>query len=253
MTTIKSYLRYPLLSVPISLLGLYRRAVFSLILAALVIVLLEQFTNIDLMIEDYYYSPELKTFIWKNTWFAKEFMHVYVKDFITAGAVSLIFLLLLDGFITFSWLDHLSRFRLRFIASASIIIPFVISTLKHQSMLHCPWDIKRYGGDAPFVRLFNHVPMGMDAGHCFPAGHASAGLWLAAVCVFWLPNHPKTALKMFFAGLSVGFLLGWVQQMRGAHFLSHTLWSTWIASLIIVVMLISTHFLINQKNNLCRT
>jgi membrane-associated PAP2 superfamily phosphatase len=230
----------------------YKRAIYGLLLAALVIVLLEQFTNIDLMIEDYYYNQELKTFVWKNAWFAKEFMHVYVKDFIIAGAVSLIFLVLLDGFITFSWLDHLSRFRLRFIASASIIIPLVISTLKHQSMLHCPWDISHYGGNAPFVRLLSHVPESMKAGHCFPAGHASTGLWLAAACVFWLPNHPKTALKVFFAGLSVGFLLGWVQQMRGAHFLFHTLWATWLASLMIVFMLVFTHFLFIQKNHLCR-
>jgi membrane-associated PAP2 superfamily phosphatase len=38
-------------------------------------------------------------------------------------------------------------------------------------------------------------------------------------------------------GLGFGFLLGWVQQMRGAHFLFHTLWSMWISSLIILVML----------------
>jgi membrane-associated PAP2 superfamily phosphatase len=26
----------------------------------------------------------------------------------------------------------------------------------------------------------------------------------------------------------VGLGLGWVQQMRGAHFMSHTLWSGWV-------------------------
>ena len=230
----------------------YKRAVYGLMASAAGIVILEQFTNVDLWIEDYYYNPELKTFIWKNSWFAKELMHVYVKDFIIAVAVALIALTLLDAFIKFRWIDSLSRFRFRFIASASIIVPFVISTLKHRSMLHCPWDLARYGGDAPFVRLLNNIPSGMTAGHCFPAGHASTGLWLAAVCVFWLPDQPKTAFRVFVAGLSVGFLLGWVQQMRGAHFLFHTLWSTWLASLMIVVMLISTHFLFIQKNNLCR-
>jgi membrane-associated PAP2 superfamily phosphatase len=230
----------------------YKRPIFGLILAALVIVILEQFTNIDLWLADYYYSPELKTFVWKNTWFAKNLMHIYVKDFIISGAVVLISFVLLDTFVKFRWLDTISRLRLRFVASASIIIPLVISMLKHRSMLHCPWDLTRYGGDAPFVRLLSHIPLGMKAGHCFPAGHASTGLWLAAICVFWLPDQPKMALRMFFAGLSVGFILGWVQQMRGAHFLFHTLWATWLASLMIVVMLVSTHFLFIQKNSLCR-
>jgi membrane-associated PAP2 superfamily phosphatase len=233
-------------------LSFYKRAVYGLIAVALGIVILEQFTNIDLWIEDYYYNPELKTFVWKNTWFAKELMHVYVKDFIIIGAVGLIAFLILDAFIKFSRIDALLRFRLRFVASASIIIPFVISTLKHRSMLHCPWDLTRYGGDAPFVRLLSQIPIGMQPGHCFPAGHASTGLWLAAICVFWLPDQPKMALRMFFAGLSVGFILGWVQQMRGAHFLFHTLWATWLASLMIVMMLIFTHFLYIQKNHLCR-
>jgi membrane-associated PAP2 superfamily phosphatase len=229
----------------------YKHAIYGLLIAAIAIVLLDQFTNIDLAIEDYYYNPGLKTFAWKNTWFANEFMHVYVKDFIIVIAISLIAFVLLDSLKNFQWLDHLSRFKLRFVASASVIIPFVISTLKHNSMLHCPWDITRYGGNAPFVRLLDQVPLGMDAGHCFPAGHASTGLWLAAICVFWLPNQPKTALKVFFAGLSVGFFLGWVQQMRGAHFLFHTLWSTWLASALVVAMLISTHFFIIQKKHLC--
>ena len=30
------------------------------------------------------------------------------------------------------------------------------------------------------------------------------------------------------AALPAGLLLGWAQQLRGAHYLSHTLWSAWI-------------------------
>src|SRR5690606_5169625 len=94
-----------------------------------------------------------------------------------------------------------------------------------------------YGGDAPFLRLLDSVPTGFDIGHCFPAGHATVGLWLAALCVFWLPHKPRAALTAFCAGLGVGLLLGWVQQMRGAHFLFHTLWSAWLTCLIIWTML----------------
>ena len=88
-----------------------------------------------------------------------------------------------------------------------------------------------------FLRLFDAVPSAMQSGHCFPAGHATVALWLAALCVFWLPHKPKTAFAVFLSGLSVGFALGWVQQMRGAHFLFHTLWATWFAALVVVVML----------------
>jgi membrane-associated PAP2 superfamily phosphatase len=129
------------------------------------------------------------------------------------------------------------RKRLRFTAVAAVLVPLIISVLKRQSVLHCPWDEQRYGGTAPYLKLLDAVPSSMQAGHCFPAGHASTGLWLAAFCVFWLPHRPRVAIGVFFAGLGVGFVLGWVQQMRGAHFLSHTLWSMWIASAILLIML----------------
>lgn len=108
--------------------------------------------------------------------------------------------------------------------------------LKSQSIHHCPWDLQRYGGYAPYLRLFDSLPDGVKAGHCFPAGHASSGLWLAAFFVFWLPSRPRMACFMFMVGLLPGLMLGWVQQLRGAHFLTHTLWSAWIASLLILIL-----------------
>lgn len=50
-----------------------------------------------------------------------------------------------------------------------------------------------------------------------------------ATFLIWLPNRPRVAALVGGVTLSLGFTLGWFQQMRGAHFLSHTLWSIWIA------------------------
>lgn len=221
-----------------------KRYAIALLLFALFNLIIGQFTNIDLMIEDYYFDANSHQFIWKNTWFAKDLMHGYVKYVITDIGRLLLLVVLLD--FIFSWqkpwrvISHWLRVRLRFVAIASLIITTLVAVLKHFSALHCPWDVARYGGFAPFLRLFDTVPSNIQPGNCFPAGHATVGLWLAAFCVFWLPHKPKTALAVFFSGLSVGFALGWVQQMRGAHFLFHTLWSTWLAAFVIVIMLSMT-------------
>ena len=37
----------------------------------------------------------------------------------------------------------------------------------------------------------------------------------------------RYAYGYWLAALILGFGFGWVQMMRGAHFLSHTLWSAW--------------------------
>ena len=224
----------------------FKFAWWMLALSALVILLVGEFTHIDLMIEDYYYDSALKTFPWKNAWFAKILMHVYVKNLILGCGFLLYSILLIDLIKPLRRLNSWLRFRLRFVAIASVIIPATLSILKKYSFLHCPWDIDRYNGSAPFLKLLDYVPKGLDAGACFPAGHASTGLWLASLCVFWLPTNPTKAKQVFAIGLLVGFILGWVQQMRGAHFLFQTLWSMWIASLIILLMLQTTNTHLNR-------
>ncbi len=221
-------------------------ALFALFVSAIVLVVIAQFTNLDVKIEDYYYDAQLHQFIWKNSWFAKQFMHVYVKDLMVMLGFLLIAVTLFDLARPIKTMRNWMRIRLRFVALAAILIPSIISTAKQLSVVHCPWDVQRYGGTAPYLKLFDLMPSHLEAGHCFPAGHASTGLWLAAFCVFWLPHHPRKALTVFLAGLGVGFALGWVQQMRGAHFLSHTLWSMWITSAIILLMLCVSQSRLNR-------
>ena len=226
------------------------RAYFLLMAFALLIIVIARFTNIDLMVEDYYYSTTLHTFSWKNSWFAKELMHGYVKDFIIIIAAMCILFALIDWVRPFSAVPVWVRVRLRFVAFAAVFIPSIISGLKQTSALHCPWNEQRSGGTAPYLRLFDAIPANMEAGHCFPAGHASTGLWLAALCVFWLPHRPRAALVVYMAGLGAGFLLGWVQQMRGAHFLTHTLTSMWIASAIMLIMLSFSQSFFHRRNTI---
>ena len=215
----------------------YQRAWIALFLALLIILWIGQYTNVDLAIEDYYYDPQLKVFPWHKTWFADRFMHNILKHVIIKFGQCLILFTILDAVFRFSWMTPLYRLQFRFVAIIALFVPSLISGLKQLSVLHCPFDVDRYGGDAPFYRLLDVVSMPIKAGHCFPAGHATSGLWLAAFCVFWLPLQPKKAVLVFFAGLSVGLLMGWVQQMRGQHFLFHTLWSAWLTSLLVLALL----------------
>lgn len=215
---------------------LFRQALYSLFLLAVVVSYLSQYTQIDLRLADAMYDTASQAFPWKDDWFASIFMHRWVKFFLIALGLSLLGLLAASSFHSFRWLSNAARKRLSVVALSFLAIPAVISAMKSQSMHHCPWDVQRYGGYAPYLRLFDSLPEGVKAGHCFPAGHASSGLWLAAFAVFWLPRRPRMAVLMLAVGLIPGLVLGWVQQMRGAHFLTHTVWSAWIACLTIVVL-----------------
>ena len=213
------------------------RALALLAASALIILVLGQYTDLDLWLADLYFDPISQRFPWDKTWFATAFMHGYVKNVLMWIGFLLMAGALLDLIRPFARLAPAPRAALRISALAAFFEPLLISTLKRGSALHCPWGVDRYGGHNPFLRLLDVVPADWAAGHCFPAGHASSAMWLSALAAFWLPHAPARARAVFAFGLLAGFTLGWVQQMRGQHFLSHTLWTMWLSSALIVALL----------------
>ena len=207
-----------------------------LAVSALFVLALGQYADLDLWFADLYFDPASQRFPWDKTWFATAFMHGYVKNVLMWIGFLLMAGALLDLIRPFARLAPAPRAALRISALAAFFEPLLISTLKRGSALHCPWGVDRYGGHNPFLRLLDVVPADWAAGHCFPAGHASSAMWLSALAAFWLPHAPARARAVFAFGLLAGFTLGWVQQMRGQHFLSHTLWTAWLSSALIVAL-----------------
>lgn len=204
---------------------------------AIAIVALGQLTDIDLMLADLYFDPVQRVFPWEKTWFARDFMHGYLKNMIVWFGFLLMAAALIDLIFPFLRKSPLRRLQLRFVAMAAWLEPLLVRSLKESSNLHCPMAIDLYGGGAPLLRLLDAVPPGWHPGHCFPAGHASAGMWLSALAILWLPAHPRKALAAFVGGLTVGLTMGWVQQMRGMHFLTHTLATAWLSTALLLALL----------------
>lgn len=214
------------------------RALCALLVTASVVLLIGQYTDIDLLLADFYFDAGLHDFPWRRSWFATDFMHGSVKNVLNWIGYLILAVALLDLAYPIGRLTPLARMQLRIVALALLIAPLIVNTLKQASSLHCPWSIDRYGGSEPLLRVLDWVPPGWHAGHCFPAGHASTGMWLAALAVFWLPHNPRRAFAVFLGGSGVGLVLGWVQQMRGAHFLTHTLATAWITSAVLLALIV---------------
>ena len=66
------------------------------------------------------------------------------------------------------------------------------------------------------------------SGRCFPAGHASAGFAFVSGYFAFRDTRASLARGWLAASFAAGLLLGLAQQARGAHFMSHTLWSAWV-------------------------
>ena len=216
---------------PIILLGL--------LTAPIVILLLGQYSDLDLVLADFLFDPVTRKFPWRHAWLTDAFGHVMLKKVLIAMAGIPLLLCAWDMVRPMAKWSSWFRLRMRVVALSALCIPLSVSTFKALSSSHCPWDIERYGGTAPYIRLLESLPESMAPGHCLPAGHATSALWLVSIALFWWPHRPRAALLVGFMLLFLGFGIGWMQQMRGAHFLSHTLWSMWIAAIMVIILFIA--------------
>lgn len=210
----------------------FLHGLIALLGIAAALIWIGRYTDLDLYFADMMFDFSINEFPWREHWFTGYFMHHVMKVLMMGIGMAPAAALIADILMKRTLFDDVARRKVLVVVAAFILIPAAISLLKTLSIHHCPWDLERYGGFAPYLRIFDRLPPGASPGHCFPAGHASSALWIASIAVFWLPGKPGRALTIFCLGLIPGIALGWAQQMRGAHFLTHTLWSAWIAALI---------------------
>ena len=186
---------------------------------------LEYFTPLDDRLSSLFYDPVLRAFPLENNVWLEWLNHRLFKYAVTATALWL----LASGLRrreTRRWLTGL----------AMAVGTTTVSVLKATSAHSCPWEIQGYGGSAEHFRTFSLIPANPGPGHCFPGGHASAGFALMALYFYWQYSHPQRARLALWGGMAAGMLSGMGQVVRGAHFLSHNLWSGWVVALVCVLL-----------------
>jgi membrane-associated PAP2 superfamily phosphatase len=191
-------------------------------------------SGFDRAITDYFFDPIAKDFYWRYNWFLEVIMHRWTKYVAMMIAAAL-----LSGFILSFWVETLVKHRrlLGYAVLAMILSSTAISLLKSQSNKHCPWDLKEYGGYAPYTHLLESLPEDIRPGRCFPAGHAATGFCL--MTFYFVGRHlgrKKLALAGVVGGFTIGFILGFGRVIQGAHFLSHSLGTALICWLIIALL-----------------
>ncbi len=217
--------------------------VLPLILAALLVWVYPR-VNLDVFLINAFYDPAALTFPLKNDWFLENIMHLGLKYLMVAISLTVLGLWVL-GLKTstalmplfsqrFSWISTYHR-QFIWVFVAMLISTTTISVLKHLSNHACPWDLLLYGGTQPYIPLFGQLPAGATPGHCFPGGHASGGFALLAFYFAFRETEPNLAKLGLLAGMIFGFAMGWAQMIRGAHFMSHNLWTAWIVWMILLV------------------
>ncbi len=127
------------------------------------------------------------------------------------------------------------RWALRGTLLATLVTLAAVPALKRASATSCPWDVVDFGGSVPYVpHLWWWVTDG-GPGHCFPSGHVVGALALLVPAVALRRQSARAARWALAAVLVLGLAFGAVQVLRGAHYLSHVLWSAWLCALLAVL------------------
>lgn len=131
---------------------------------------------------------------------------------------------------------------LQYLALALLLSTASVSLGKRVMSYDCPWDMQQFGGEKVSLAVFESRPADVADGHCFPAGQASAGYaWVALYFAAAAAGLSRRRQRlMLLAALTAGLVLGFAQQLRGAHFLSHDLWTAaicWVVALALTPML----------------
>ena len=189
-----------------------------------------QYSDLDLFLENFYFNPVSNTWPFQKLFITTDLLHSGGRRFLVLLAI---LNLLAIGASCFVGALQPYRKHLVFLLVAGLTGPAIVSGLKSITHIYSPWDLQIYGGTMPHVLLFDAVPPGAPVGHGFPGGHSSSGFaYLSLYFLLTTMKHPYRWYGLLFP-VSVGAIFSITQEIRGAHFLSHDVFSfviCWVAS-----------------------
>jgi len=194
-----------------------------------------EFTNVDLALQDHFYDfAQHRWIVDGNEPVGRAAFYNLPKIGVIVTGVAL--LVLAAGPARWRERLRLDRRGLWIAVATLATVPALAGLGKNFTNVFCPSEVRRYGGDVPYVKLCSPYPADdhpAQKGHCFPAGHASGGFALLALA--WLRPSRRMRFVGLALGLGVGWYMGTYQMLKGAHYLSHTVTTmllAWIVALL---------------------
>lgn len=215
----------------------YRKILLGLLALAAMLEIIFADGRIDYTITTLFFDHQTRTFLIRDNIFIGVFAYHGLKLFM--GGVFIAYLAWGLRAICVKRPGFTSRHLWAGVIGTGLIIGLV-NLLKILTGVECPWSTEAFGGQAALLSL-HEAFIGLLSGHsgqgrCFPAGHPTGGLFLFAWAVAVRDSAPFMAKITAGFGLLLGLLMGLTRVIQGAHFLSHVLWSIWVASLIAVFL-----------------
>lgn len=213
----------------------YRHHLLYPLIVWLAAIALLQWLHVDFLIADWLYALEGGTWVLRDHWLVQGILHSGAQDLVRVVGIIIILAIVLSA-----WLEPLRRQRraLLYLFAATLSSTILIALFKKFSGVPCTWNVARYGGTEAYASIWSWSQLDHSRGGCFPSGHAAVGYAWTAVYFLCLSIAPRWRWAGLAGAIILGLVFGFAQQLRGAHFLSHDLWSLaicWMSSLLCYV------------------
>ena len=191
-------------------------------LFVLVLAIFIEYAGIDLILIQPFYDFSANMWPYKSYWFTQKVLHDGGRNLVIF--IDIIFFLLLMCSLFYNKLKPYRR-GFVYLLITGLLGPSLAALGKHTTHIYSPYDLTLFGGTEPYIRIFDSVPEGAKIGKAFPAGHSSGAFAFLSLYFFALKYRPLLRYHGLFFALILGSIFGVTQQIRGAHFLSHDLFS----------------------------
>lgn len=188
-----------------------------------------EIVGLDMALADSIFAWSGHAWGWRDQWLTATLIHQGGRKLV-GGMVITLLVLLVGSYCV----PRLRRYRagLWYVLATCLLSALVVNLLKEATHFPCPWDLQRYGGALPYRGAYFRRDTEVA---CFPAGHASAGYAWLGLYYFARRYFPQWRRLVLVAVLLLGTVFGVAQQVRGAHFLSHDVWSLAICWVVATV------------------
>jgi len=210
----------------------------QLILTSLSLVLtlcLFEVSDLDLVVQQYFYDAQQHLWmISKDNAVLDLIFYSGFKRVLIGIALSILIALII--FRDNAWIKSYKP-GLLIVLLSLLVVPLVIGELKAVTNVACPKQLTIFGGNYPYISVFEHYPDNFEQvkpAKCFPAGHASGGF--ALMSLFFLFKRRRNRLLGLAVGISSGWATGGYKMLIGDHFLSHTIVTMLLAWLLIMII-----------------
>lgn len=227
----------------------YSILMYLIPIIAMIIGIISQYSALDERIVEPFYNAQTQKWPFKKRFWAKKIMHDVAQDIVVAFYV-ILFLIFLFSLRKSS--PKNLKINLGFVLISSITSVTIIASIKGFTHLYSPYHLSMFGGDMPHILLFDAVPPNSRIGKAFPGAHSGTAFSLLSIYFLCKELNSKYTYHVLIFVILLGATFSFVQQIRGAHFFSHGLFSfaiCWIVPMFYLKIFFNKHITDASANN----